>query len=68
MGTVDHGDDLLRRLEAARRRLRESMPGSPEEDAAWNAVQRLEEALADDGPDEPQRADDVLQRADGERP
>ena len=38
---------LLRRLEAARRRLDESTRGSPEEDAAWNALQALEADLAE---------------------
>ncbi len=39
--------DLGRLLEAARRRLEEALPGSPDEDAAWQAVQELEAATGE---------------------
>lgn len=43
-------NDLGRQLEAARRRLAEALPGSPDEDAAWQAVQDLEAAIGDGAP------------------
>ncbi len=53
---------LRRRLEAARRRLDEATRGSPEEDAAWNALQALEAAL-----EERRRAAEPADVADPDR-